>query len=78
MWAPRSGRSKAYKRWCHDVLDRLADIGYESFEQVLEIEQPDSSALTQLAGAEEKRATRSTDVDESSPGTNGHTASTQN
>ena len=43
---------------------RLADIGYESFEQVLELEPPDMSALTQLAGTEEKRATRSTNVDE--------------
>ena len=46
------------------MLDRLADIGYDSFEQVLELEPPDINALTQLAGSEEKRTTRSTNIDE--------------
>ena len=49
-WVPRTGRSKDFKRWQFDILDRLADIGYESIEQVLALEAPDKDALAQPAG----------------------------
>ena len=64
-WAPRTGRSKDFKRWQFDILDRLADIGYESIEQVLALEAPDKDALAQLAGdGGERRATRASNTEE--------------
>ena len=64
-WAPRTGRSKDFKRWQFDILDRLADIGYESIEQVLKLEAPDKDALAQVAGdGGERRATRASNTEE--------------
>ena len=64
-WAPRSGRSKGFKLWMYDLLDRIGDIGYESFEEVLRLEPPAKDALTQNAGdGVERRATRATNADE--------------
>ena len=64
-WAPRSGRSKGFKLWMYDLLDRIGDIGYESFEEVLRLEPPAKDALTQnAADGVERRATRATNADE--------------
>ena len=64
-WAPRTGRSKDFKRWQFDILDRLANIGYESIEQVLALEAPDKDALAQLTGdGGERRATRASNTEE--------------
>ena len=47
------------------LLDRLGDIGYESFEEVLKLEPPAKHALTQnAADGVEWRATRATNADE--------------
>ena len=59
VWAPRTGRSKAYKRWRYDVLDRLADLGFDSFEHAMSFTPPSQDALSQIAGdAQETRAKR--------------------
>ena len=50
VWAPRTGRSKAYKRWRHAILDGLADLGFNSFEEALDFSPPSQDALSQLAG----------------------------
>ena len=64
-WAPRSGRSKTFKLWMHDMLDRLGDMGYESIEEVLKLQPPTKDALTQnAADGAERRATRATNADE--------------
>ena len=64
-WAPRSGRSKVFKLWMYDLLDRIGDIGYESLEEVLRLEPPAKDALTQnAADGVERRATRATNADE--------------
>ena len=49
VWAPRSGRSKAFKRWRYDMLDLLGDLGFESFEDVMNLEPPSKAALAQIA-----------------------------
>ena len=35
MWAPRSGLTDAYDDWKHDVLLRLARLGFNSYEELL-------------------------------------------
>ena len=47
---PMVGRSKAYKRWRHVILDNLADLGFNSFEDAMDFSPPSQDALTQLAG----------------------------
>ena len=55
VWAPRSGRSKAFKRWRYDMLDLLGDLGFESFEDVMNLEPPFKAALAQIATDSAKR-----------------------
>ena len=50
VWAPRMGRSKAYERWRHVILDSLADLGFNSFEDAMDFSPPSQDALSQLAG----------------------------
>ena len=59
-------RAPLPRRCCEvGLLDRLGDIGYESFEEVLKLEPPAKHALTQnAADGVEWRATRATNADE--------------
>ena len=70
MWAPRTGLTDAYDDWKHDILLRLARLGFNSFEELLAWLPPTQAGTAKAQIATGGSVTRSragdaaTDTDE--------------